>query len=80
MANRGEIAIRARSSRTDPSCSEHAPPRTRCSQILSQLGHVTVDRPNGPRPPVVESEKKLPAGVDLEQPVPDGSAQLLRES
>ncbi|SFM72182.1 pyruvate carboxylase [Pseudonocardia ammonioxydans] len=54
------------------------PSADRGSRVLQYLGEVTVNRPNGERPVVVEPVDKLPV-VDLEQPVPDGSAQLLRE-
>ncbi|MBC3190739.1 pyruvate carboxylase [Pseudonocardia sp. C8] len=53
------------------------PSADRGSRILQYLGEITVNQPNGPRPVVVEPAEKLPA-VDLEAPVPDGSAQLLR--
>lgn len=55
------------------------PSADRGSRILQYLGEVTVNKPNGDRPLVVEPVDKLPAGVDLETPAPDGSAQLLRE-
>ena len=54
------------------------PSADRGSRVLQYLGEVTVNRPNGERPVVVEPVDKLPV-VDLEQPVPDGSAQLLRQ-
>jgi pyruvate carboxylase len=50
----------------------------RGSRILSYLAEVTVNKPNGDRPEVVEPVEKLPE-VDLTAPVPDGSRQLLRE-
>ncbi|MFP5022903.1 pyruvate carboxylase [Pseudonocardia phyllosphaerae] len=55
------------------------PSADRGSRILQYLGETTVNQPNGQRPQVVEPVDKLPLGVDLDTPVPDGSAQLLRE-
>jgi pyruvate carboxylase len=53
-------------------------PADRGSRILSYLADVTVNKPNGDRPEVVEPVDKLPA-VDLSAPAPGGSRQLLRE-
>ncbi len=53
------------------------PSADRGSRILQFLGDVTVNKPNGDRPEAVEPIEKLPE-ADLAQPVPDGSAQLLR--
>ncbi|MCM3850160.1 pyruvate carboxylase [Pseudonocardia sp. DR1-2] len=55
------------------------PSADRGSRMLSYLADVTVNRPHGPRPQVVEPIDKLPAGADSDGPVPGGSAQLLRE-
>ncbi|MBN9735665.1 MULTISPECIES: pyruvate carboxylase [unclassified Pseudonocardia] len=55
------------------------PSADRGSRVLSYLAETAVNRPHGPRPQVVEPVDKLPHGVDLDAPVPDGSAQLLRE-
>ena len=54
------------------------PSADRGSRALQFLAETTVNRPNGARPVVVEPVDKLPA-VDPDQPVPDGSAQLLGE-
>ncbi|OLL75940.1 Pyruvate carboxylase [Pseudonocardia sp. Ae168_Ps1] len=55
------------------------PSADRGSRVLSYLAETAVNRPHGPRPQVVEPVDKLPIGVDLDAPVADGSAQLLRE-
>ncbi|MBW0105086.1 pyruvate carboxylase [Pseudonocardia sp. KRD291] len=54
------------------------PSADRGSRILQYLGDVTVNKPNGERPQVVEPADKLP-DVDLDADAPSGSAQLLRE-
>ncbi|HZZ48651.1 MAG TPA: pyruvate carboxylase, partial [Pseudonocardia sp.] len=54
------------------------PPADRGSRILQYLANTTVNKPNGPRPEVVEPAEKLPA-VDLTPEPPAGSAQLLAE-
>ena len=48
----------------------------RGTRILTYLAETTVNRPNGPRPAVVEPVDKLPTGV-LHVPVVDGSRQQL---
>jgi pyruvate carboxylase len=53
-------------------------PADRGTRILNYLADVTVNRPNGERPAVVEAVDKLPP-MDLSTPAPDGSRQLLRE-
>ncbi|GAA1228709.1 pyruvate carboxylase [Pseudonocardia alaniniphila] len=53
-------------------------PADRGTRLLTYLAETTVNRPNGPRPKVVEPVDKLPF-CDLEAPAPDGSRQLLRE-
>ncbi|WP_433294125.1 pyruvate carboxylase [Pseudonocardia sp. CA-142604] len=53
-------------------------PADRGTRLLTYLAETTVNRPNGPRPKVVEPADKLPF-CDLEAPAPDGSRQLLRE-
>jgi pyruvate carboxylase len=53
-------------------------PADRGTRVLTYLAETTVNRPNGPRPEVVEPSDKLPA-YDLGTPVPDGSRQLLAE-
>jgi pyruvate carboxylase len=50
----------------------------RGTRLLSYLAGVTVNRPHGPRPAVAEPVDKLPK-VDLSQPAPVGSRQLLVE-
>ncbi|MDT7588315.1 MAG: pyruvate carboxylase [Pseudonocardiales bacterium] len=50
----------------------------RGTRMLSYLAGVTVNKPHGARPAVAEPADKLP-GVDLSQPAPDGSRQLLAE-
>jgi pyruvate carboxylase len=54
------------------------PSADRGTRILTYLAETTVNKPNGPRPQVVEPVDKLPA-CDLEAPAPDGSRQLLAE-
>ncbi|MHA6793229.1 pyruvate carboxylase [Pseudonocardia bannensis] len=53
-------------------------PADRGTRMLRYLAETTVNRPNGPRPKVVEPVDKLPA-CDLEVKAPDGSRQLLRD-
>ena len=50
----------------------------RGTRMLSYLAGVTVNKPHGARPAVAEPADKLPR-VDLAQPAPDGSRQLLAE-
>ncbi|GAA4693674.1 pyruvate carboxylase [Pseudonocardia yuanmonensis] len=54
------------------------PSADRGSRMLAYLAETTVNRPNGPRPEVVEPVDKLPP-LDLNAEAPAGSAQLLRE-
>ncbi|WP_214368464.1 pyruvate carboxylase [Pseudonocardia sp. H11422] len=51
-------------------------PADRGTRLLSYLAQTTVNKPNGPRPKVVEPVDKLPV-CDLEAKAPDGSRQLL---
>ena len=51
-------------------------PADRGTRVLTYLAETTVNRPNGPRPEVVEPVDKLPR-YDLSAPAPDGSRQLL---
>ncbi|MGH3567447.1 MAG: pyruvate carboxylase [Pseudonocardia sp.] len=53
-------------------------PADRGTRLLTYLAEITVNKPNGPRPKVVEPRTKL-AACDLTQRVPDGSRQLLAE-
>ncbi|WP_232662385.1 pyruvate carboxylase [Pseudonocardia sp. TRM90224] len=53
-------------------------PADRGTRILQFLAETTVNKPNGPRPQVVEPVDKLPL-CDLSKPARDGSRQLLRE-
>ena len=50
----------------------------RGTRLLTYLADVTVNRPNGPRPAVIEPVDKLPR-VDLSTPAPAGSRQRLAE-
>ncbi|HWN34866.1 MAG TPA: biotin carboxylase N-terminal domain-containing protein, partial [Pseudonocardia sp.] len=50
----------------------------RGTRMLSYLAGVTVNKPHGARPVVADPADKLPR-VDLSQPAPDGSRQLLAE-
>jgi pyruvate carboxylase len=61
-----------------PQLLKARPSADRGSRVLSFLAETTVNRPNGPRPEVVEPVDKLPS-VDLNAEAPAGSAQLLRE-
>ncbi|GEL26328.1 pyruvate carboxylase [Pseudonocardia sulfidoxydans NBRC 16205] len=54
------------------------PSADRGTRLLNYLADVTVNKPNGPRPKVVEPADKLPT-VDLRAAAPDGSRQLLAE-
>ncbi|MEU1956707.1 pyruvate carboxylase [Nocardia rhamnosiphila] len=51
-------------------------PADRASKILEYLADVTVNKPHGSRPTNLYPHDKLPA-IDLTQPPPDGSRQLL---
>jgi pyruvate carboxylase len=53
-------------------------PADRGTRLLTYLAETTVNKPNGPRPRVVEPVEKLPV-CDLGSRPPDGSRQLLRE-
>ncbi|MFC4948986.1 pyruvate carboxylase [Pseudonocardia sp. GCM10023141] len=53
-------------------------PADRGTKMLHYLAETTVNKPNGPRPVVVEPVDKLPL-CDVGAPAPDGSRQLLRE-
>ncbi len=53
-------------------------PADRGTRVLTYLAETTVNRPNGPRPEVVEPSEKLPR-YDLGTPAPDGSRQLLAQ-
>ncbi|MEU7812767.1 pyruvate carboxylase [Pseudonocardia sp. NPDC049154] len=61
-----------------PELLKARPSADRGSRMLAYLAETTVNRPNGPRPEVVEPVDKLPP-VDLNAEPPAGSAQLLRE-
>jgi len=61
-----------------PELLKARPSADRGSRVLAYLAETTVNKPNGPRPEVVEPVEKLPS-VDLNAPAPPGSAQLLRE-
>jgi len=61
-----------------PELLKARPSADRGSRVLAYLAETTVNKPNGPRPEVVEPVEKLPS-VDLNAPAPSGSAQLLRE-
>ncbi|GLZ32736.1 pyruvate carboxylase [Lentzea sp. NBRC 105346] len=50
----------------------------RGTRLLTYLADVTVNRPNGPRPSIVDPRDKLPV-VDLNTPPPAGSKQKLTE-
>ncbi|MBV9313264.1 MAG: pyruvate carboxylase [Pseudonocardia sp.] len=52
-------------------------PADRGTKLLTYLAHVTVNKPYGPRPSVVDPAAKLPP-ADLSRPAPEGSRQLLR--
>src|SRR5690606_36966133 len=52
-------------------------PADRGTRVLSYLADVTVNKPNGSRPQVVEPVDKLPR-CELDAPAPEGSRQLLR--
>ncbi|MGD9988933.1 pyruvate carboxylase [Pseudonocardia sp.] len=54
------------------------PSADRGTRLLNYLADVTVNRPNGPRPKVVEPADKLPR-ADLRTAAPAGSRQVLAE-
>ncbi len=53
------------------------PPADRGTRLMSYLADVTVNRPHGPAPDLVDPREKLPSGVDLATAPPDGSRQRL---
>ena len=53
-------------------------PANRGTRLLTYLAETTVNKPNGPRPEVVDPGTKLPI-CDVTQRAPDGSRQLLAE-
>ncbi|MCP2169908.1 pyruvate carboxylase [Goodfellowiella coeruleoviolacea] len=53
-------------------------PADRGTRLLTYLADVTVNRPNGPRPTVVDPQVKLPA-LDLSEAPPAGTKQRLTE-
>ena len=54
-------------------------PGDRGSKMLRYLAEVTVNKPNGERPTLLDPGEKRPVGVDLAQPSPEGSRQRLLE-
>src|SRR5690606_33871185 len=49
----------------------------RGTKLLRYLAEITVNKPYGDRPSVLDPGEKRPAGVDLSQPSPHGSRQRL---
>jgi len=54
-------------------------PADRGTKMLRWLGDVTVNRPNGEPTAQMDPAEKLPRGVDLSAPAPDGPRQRLLE-
>ncbi|HEY2222391.1 pyruvate carboxylase [Actinomycetospora sp.] len=54
-------------------------PADRGTRLMAYLADVTVNRPNGAPPALADPREKLPTGVDLAVPPPDGSRQRLGE-
>jgi pyruvate carboxylase len=54
-------------------------PADRGTRMLRWLAEVTVNKPYGEAPTLLDPREKLPAGVDLGQPSPHGSRQRLLE-
>ena len=54
-------------------------PADRGTRMLRWLAEVTVNKPYGDAPTLLDPREKLPAGVDLGQPSPHGSRQRLLE-
>ncbi len=54
-------------------------PADRGTRMLRWLAEVTVNKPYGEAPTLLDPREKLPAGVDLNQPSPHGSRQRLLE-
>lgn len=52
-------------------------PADRGTRLLRWLAETTVNRPYGASPTRLDPREKLPSGVDLSQPSPDGSRQRL---
>ncbi|GAB3566877.1 pyruvate carboxylase [Spelaeicoccus albus] len=51
----------------------------RGTKLLTWLADVTVNQPNGAAPVTLNPADKLPEGVDLSKPAPDGARQRLAE-
>jgi pyruvate carboxylase len=54
-------------------------PADRGTRLMAYLADVTVNRPNGAPPVLVDPREKLPRGVDLQADPPSGSRQRLGE-
>jgi pyruvate carboxylase len=54
-------------------------PADRGTRLMSYLADVTVNKPNGPAPALVDPREKLPSGVDLTVAPPAGSRERLGE-
>jgi len=54
-------------------------PADRGTKLLQWVADVTVNKPWGERPTELEPKAKLPGGIDLDAPPPDGSRQRLLE-
>ena len=52
-------------------------PADRGTKLLQWLAEVTVNKPHGKAPTILDPEEKLPAAVDLETAAPEGSRQRL---
>lgn len=61
-----------------PELLHRRPSKDRATKVLNWLADVTVNQPNGPKPPGPRPADKLPS-VDLAAPAPDGSRQRLLE-
>src|SRR5690606_16715826 len=72
----GDVSTRFIEERPDLLTSRK--PQDRATKLLTWLAEVTVNRPYGPRPDVVDPTAKLPT-TDLRTEPPAGSRQLLAE-
>jgi pyruvate carboxylase len=52
-------------------------PGDRGTKLLRYLAEVTVNKPHGDRPTLLDPGEKRPVGIDLEKPSPEGSRQRL---
>jgi pyruvate carboxylase len=62
-----------------PHLLQARPPGDRGTRLLRYMAEITVNKPNGEPPTILDPAQKLPAGVDLDRPAPPGSRQRLAD-